>query len=460
MTSQSRLFLFALLFPAFVCAESVRGVWVSPDWLLQGDRTESPERVRQIVRQTVTAVQRLGGNAIFLETLIRGQLIGPCGSGSQTLPVYPLCRQACWTQAGKTEDLLSLFIEEGRSRNIDVHAWIHCFYWRSDNRAFRKPWHDGPTIYDDLLVRYLNTVAGSVRSLPRRRAAAEMARALSRGFSWEAWNRIANRWGIDSFEGTFNNFVRFVESCDGPPPDFLLTNPKGELHFGMEQDRILAVYVNPEFQTIGPRLVWLVQRIVGTHPGLAGIQLDHIRYPRGPFGGPGEFDAFPKAMRTTLYSPNRWEVGEVLFDRFVARREARVTDIVNKIRSTLPAGMKLTAAVHPTYYEDRDARSGPIVMEAYMGQDWANWPIDFAVPMIYNATPGRIDELLSRARRAASSHGTSRVSVVPGISSRKIASSYGRGRSWLLFDFEGLSDLIQGIPGSAVPSMGLKDRMF
>jgi uncharacterized lipoprotein YddW (UPF0748 family) len=438
----------------------VRAFWVSPDWLLFGDRRYSHGEVRALVDRAVAAAAAHGANALFVESLLRGQLVGPCPAAGATLPVYPLVRWDWKVEDGRVHDILSMFVDAGRSRGLQVHAWIHALYWRSDNESFRKAWHDGPTLWDDRLVAYLDHVAARVRSLPRRRAAADLARAIRGGFWWASWKKALARWTVGSFEGSMNNLVRFIESGDGPPPEFLLTNPAGELHFGMEHDRFLSIYLNPEDPVVAGRLVDSVAQLAGTHAGLAGVHLDHMRYPKGPFGGPGTFDAFPRAMRTTLYRPARHEVGP-RFDDLVARRERVLTDIVARIRARVPAELALSAAVYPTYYRARDARDGPIDDEAWLGQAWAGWPVDFVVPMVYGASPGRVERLIAECRRAAADHAPGPPPAVhPGISSPALARSWGRSRSWVLFDFQGFAGLLDGIPGSAVPSMRLGDRIF
>jgi uncharacterized lipoprotein YddW (UPF0748 family) len=450
--------LFLLLFPCYLAAAPIQGVWVSPDWLLHGDRTYTDREVRDIVARTVSAVRQLGANTIFLETLLRGQSIAPCSGPGGTLPVYPLCKWNYAVEGTKVHDLLTMFIDEGRRRGVGIHAWVHAFYWRSDNESFRRQGQDGATLYDDLMAAYLDRVAKVTRSLPRRRAATELAAAMRQGFNWANWNRLMKKFYIDHFEGTLNNFIRFIESVDGPVPDFLVTNPKGELHGGLDQDRILAIYLNPQHPGVAQRFVWAVSKIVQTHPGLAGVHLDHIRYPARPFGPPGMFDKFPAAMRSTYYSPEHWQLPE--FGNIVAAREAAITNIVQQVRYYTPPGMLLSAAVYPTYYKYRGNRNGTVVNEEYLSQDWAKWPINFAVPMIYNASASHVDSVLSQCRSQAAARAGHSLNVYPGISSRGLAHNYGRGRSWLLFDFAGLGDLLPNVPGSAMASMGLKDHLF
>jgi uncharacterized lipoprotein YddW (UPF0748 family) len=451
------LLAFLIAIPA--SAEHVRAFWVSPDWLLSGDRATTHAEAAAVVDRAVRAVQAQGGNAVFVETLLRGQLVGPCPApGKADLPVYPLCRWTWPVQGGLPQDLLSLFVEAGKKHGVQVHAWVHCFYWRSDNNAFRRPWHDGPTIWDDLLVDYLKEVGAHVTHYGRRRRTEELVKALAGGFDWRRFERAAADWGVGTFEGLFNNLVRDLVKGDGPPPMFLATNPRGEVHYGMEFDRILAVYVNPEDPRVTARVADVVDRIVASHPGLAGVHLDHVRFPKGPFGSPGAFAKFPSALRISVYDVPKALVADVA-PALIRKREDAITAMVQKIRASLPKSLQLTAAVYPTYYA---ARNGDVLTpEAYIGQDWARWPVDYVVPMIYHPSAAHVEKLLAQCRaggRAAGGAGAP--PVYPGISSLPMARAWGRSRPWVFFDFEGFGGMLEGIPGSALKTMGLKDKMF
>jgi hypothetical protein len=50
---------------------------------------------------------------------------------------------------------LQIFIEEAQLVGIEVHAWVHMFYWRMDNNDIMLPWHNGPTIWAELMEAYL-----------------------------------------------------------------------------------------------------------------------------------------------------------------------------------------------------------------------------------------------------------------------------------------------------------------
>lgn len=426
-----------------VAEASLRGMWVSPDWLFFGDRPRSEEEARTRVRQVLEIARRAGTNALFVESLNRGQSLGPGQSGR--LPVYPLVRWDFRTSPQKTYDLLQVFIDEARARDIDVHAWVHVCYFRSDSETFRRPWQDGPTIFDPMLAEDLEGAARVARSLPRRRAAQALALLLRQGFDRTAFDAILARWGVASSEGKLNGLVRWLMAADASPPECLLTTPSGDVHYGFEQDRILAIYVNPADPRIRQAIAGAVKDLAAGHPGLAGIHLDHVRYPRSPLGPYGSLPPDPRSLDRSA------------FEDLTAVREQALAALVGEIRAGLPPGLKISAAVMPDYYSCR--AGGARNFCAWVSQDWASWGLDLAIPLAYGRRAADVHAVVAEARRAAARRGA-RTEVLPGVSTPGFLSSRDGGRPCVFFDMRGLRDQIDDIPGSALLVMGLGDRLF
>jgi len=439
--------------PGFAIAGN-RSVWISPDWLFSGDKVCDPVEVRRRVRSAVATSKELGATAVFVETLNRGQSITPGRDPDDPLPVDPLIS----SHFPKEGNLLDVFIDAGRDLGVEIHAWIHVCYFRSDNGSFRRPWQDGATIFDPLFADSLDRAAPQIRNLYKKRAAESLAALFKNGFSWEPFVKICDSVGASSFEGLTRNLIMTLCGSGADAPEFLLTTPTGEIHPGLGADRILGIYVNPEHDGVRKILLKSIRAIGTSHPGLSGIHLDHIRYPSGARGSPGTFAAFPENTRKGFYTPRHDDV-ENLEDWF-ARRKGFITSLVNEIAGTLDDSMVLSAAVHPGNYGATPAPDQLIGPEEYVCQDWANWDVDFVIPLLYGKPADRVLTLLGQEIQGANRIRSGAPRVVPGISSSAIAKGWKHSRDWAFFDMLGFRESISGIPGSAIQGMGLSDGLY
>lgn len=84
-----------------------RGIWIRPP--AEVDKKE--------IKKILDDLQTAGFNMVFLETFYHGFTIYP----SKIFPQRPEYR-------GK--DILQLFLNEAKKRNIELHCWLEVFYWR------------------------------------------------------------------------------------------------------------------------------------------------------------------------------------------------------------------------------------------------------------------------------------------------------------------------------------------
>lgn len=105
--------LFAVALTAFAqsAPEEFRGIWLRPP----KDPAEIPVMLDHIAQG--------GFNAVFVETFYHGFTI----SATSPIPTRP-------EFAGK--DILKTFVDEGRKRHLQIHAWVEVFYWEVDTREF------------------------------------------------------------------------------------------------------------------------------------------------------------------------------------------------------------------------------------------------------------------------------------------------------------------------------------
>jgi uncharacterized lipoprotein YddW (UPF0748 family) len=434
-TSVGKGFCLAVLLLASkpVTAEPVRGFWLSPDWVLGTETSNlSAEGARQKTALVFDQLKELGANSLFMETYLRGYSIAPLGESGPSLPVYGITR---W----QGTDYLKIALEEAKKRGMKLHAWVHAFYWKTDNPALVRPHHTGATVWDDMVASYLRSGAAK---LPPDQAqlVGQAADMISTGYDDLALARLLKESGVDSREGTLNALVRILRRGKVPPPAFLVSTPSGDLHPSGAQDRWMTLYLNPQHPQVLSRTLAVLSRIAHSYPDLAGIHLDHIRYPRGMLHLPPDLAGLKMgniALGSKLYK--RWKT-------VLKGRESAITAFVQRVRDVLPEGQKLSAAVHPMYYFSRDEKAHLITPDDFVSQDWYAWGLDLAVPMIYDADAAKIGRQLKRFKYGLANTAKaeqSRTQLVPGINVYDLIRKPALP-SWVYFDFDGLRAIKDG----------------
>ncbi len=446
---------FALLpLHARAAPGGVSGVWLAPDWLLPGTRSYTEEEVRRVARQTLESLAGEGVNTVFLETWLRGYSIAPgirteryratvqpFHPGVEGLPVY---RHLDWNYrvlADEVQDPLQIFIDEARPLGIEIHAWCHAFYWKMDNTAVMLPWHSGESLWNDLLASWLRREAARLEASPAADGATpsllnEAAGLFDRTNDPRKLERILDRHGVAHGGSPLGALVREALRAGAQEPGFLLIS-SAEDPFPAPRNRLLRpVYLNPEHPEVARRLEGALLNLAAGHPGLAGLHLDHIRYPVDGQGLPEELGVRSGTYR--FFNPadpiemERYQrCGEIL-----ERRRAALTALVNRIREGLNRRMALSAAVLPLYYRERDNGRRRLSGYDFACQDWYEWKVDFVVPMMYEFNPYVIRTLLtSFAEDQQRRFGRQPIAVYPGISHLQLARSGALAVSdWVFFD--------------------------
>ena len=88
--------------------------------------------------------------------------------------------------------------------------------------------------------------------------------AMRGASTWERFTNALNKWGAGGFEGRFQGLIQSITGAEGPAPDFLLTNIRGDLHYPMEMDRILALYLNPGDRRVTSRIEQVTRQCMRT----------------------------------------------------------------------------------------------------------------------------------------------------------------------------------------------------
>ncbi|MBI2944990.1 MAG: hypothetical protein HYY25_12380 [Candidatus Wallbacteria bacterium] len=384
-------------------AERLRGCWVVPESIYREDRAYDLQERRELAGKALDRMKRAGIDTVFLETFVRGYATAKASAGPGLLPI-----PARYVPASRGEpDLLSLFIEEAKPRGMRVHAWVHLCYFRSDNIARSREDDDTHSLFHDLLVRELDALrsraSGSVREL-----LSDTLTALERGYDTRALAAALREGGHGFTHTPMQRIVDELREAGLPGPSLFAYGPGGRLHPPLEQVPNGSLYVDPAHSEVSRRLVDMIGSLVENHPGLAGIHLDHIRYPEGDYGyvpreTGGALEFLPPAPRA---------------------REKAVSNLVDACRERVAGRVPVSAAVLPGYYQGWGGSGGS---QRGAGQDWFRWGLSFYTPMLYGIGAGKLSEAMASYRRglAASS------SVYAGIDSLARA----RGASWVLFDY-------------------------
>lgn len=416
----------------------IQGVWFSPDWILPGTHPYSEGEVRGIVRATIASLKDQGINTIFMETFYRGSSI----ASGNSLPMVGHLRWNFDRRGSRILDTLQIVIDEAGAADISVHAWSHLFYWRMDNDDVFKPWQRAVSIWDDLLVDYLIKQTVGLRDehrLPELQwVLREMASSIRRGgVDGRELSTILHRVGYESGGHPFSRLIHELLIAGCSAPDFLLVNNADD-PFPRTPDRTLRpIYLNPASPAVRERILKVLQSISEGHTDLAGIHLDHARFPTDGQGIPLSWEPHgrePVYFNKTIPS---MALRYRHFAGLVAERRTVLTSLVNEIRVRLHRGHSLSAAVLPLYYVERSDGIDRFNGYDYSGQDWHSWNVDFVVPMMYGFDPWRIRTLVRRFDNEAQATVTSREapSVIPGISKLQMAQAGLLGNdNWVFFD--------------------------
>jgi uncharacterized lipoprotein YddW (UPF0748 family) len=423
----------------------VQGAWVSPDWFLPGSRQYDEAEVRKRSRKMLARLAEAGYNAVFLETMLRGYSIAPSidakGHVSDALPVYPHLRWNYRSDGVKVYDALQIFVDEAATLGIEVHAWNHMCYWKMDNPKAHLPWHAGPSLWSRLLVEYLESEAtrlsGVASAAPETvQLMREAAKLLRRSTDAEHLEQLLAKYHLPSEGRPLGMLLRCALRAGAKRPDFLVLSSE-EDPFPAPRGKVLRpVYVEPGNPRVRQLLTESVTNLMEHHPGLAGVHLDHIRYPVDGQGLPEELEVqdgtYNYYNQSSELEMKRYQ--EVHAQLAVRRENLRV--LVDGVREKLGRHRRLSAAVLPVYYRERDNGRFRLGGYDFSSQDWVGWKVDFVVPMLYEMNPYFIRSLLGLfSEEQLKRNGSANISVFPGVSQLRTAKRDLPDISgWVFFD--------------------------
>lgn len=452
-------------------AQELSGVWLSPDWFFPGNRHYSETQVRATARAVFEELESKQVTSVFLETFLRGYGICPTiqqparnkearvvpyapDQGSH--PVYPHLEWDYTVQFDTVIDPLQIFIEEGQAAGIEVHAWVHLFYWRMDNNDIMLSWHNGPTLWGKLMENYLrgqiDRLSFTQGSDSRPGYEELVSKELKGDLSIEVMGQAADlfRAGCDTVQleelldkhdiksdgHPIGTLIARIIAAGGERPDFLLMASDEEPFPAPRNRHLRSIYVDPENPEVRRLLVQSIGNIAKHHPGLAGVHLDHIRYPvdgQGLSPGTGVLDG---KYRYFSASDQSEMIQYRTLTQSLKQRQEALTTLVEKIAQEMPRGIQLSAAVLPLYYRDRDQGNYRTSGYDYSAQAWLDWPVDFVVPMMYEYHPYIIRTLIEKYQALANSaRPDNPISVYPGISRlRYTRDGSVKPKGWVFFD--------------------------
>ena len=406
------------------------GVWLAPDWFLPGVRKYDEAAVRSSARRVLRGLSEAGVNAVFLETFLRGYCLAPgvVGGrykvrplpyipGRQGLPPYPHLEWKFRVEVDCVVDPLEVFIQEGRSLGIDIHAWTHLFYWKMDNPSAMLPWHNSPSLWSQMMVEYLRSQAPKVSvkaTADLMLAAADLLTSTTDG---RTLARLLASHGTDPKRGPLGALVSLALRDGAAHPDFLVIHSADEPFPASRGKQLRPIYLNPANPQVQEKLLFLMGSLVKAHPDLAGIHLDHVRYPVDGQGLPEELQVKDGAYN--FYNPaDNAEMARYRACKQQLQHRVEVLRLlIDKIRAQVPTPKQLSAAVLPSYYYERDNGRYRLGGYDFSCQDWVSWKVDFVVPMLYEMSPSFVRSLLELANLEQEKRlGGPRIGVIPGVS--------------------------------------------
>lgn len=424
--------------------DTVQGAWVSPDWFLPGTRNYNEAEVRQRSRTLIKGLAQAGFNAIFLETFLRGYSIAPSikdGRPTQEIPVYPHLRWNYRHDGAKVYDTLQIFVDEARAEGIEVHAWSHMFYWKMDNPGANLSWHAGPSLWSKMMVQYLKVQADDLSKKPS--AAPETVALLrdasklfARTTEARELEKLLARYHVPSDGRPLGSLLRTALRAGAQPPEFVLMGDPENPFPAPRGKSLRPIYVNPGSPEVKKALVSAITNLVDNHPGLGGVHLDHIRYPVDGQGLPldleiqdGTYNYYSQSRPQDLDRYRR------IHQELETRRE-HLRSLVYEMQVAVGRHRKLSAAVLPTYYRERDNGRFRLGGYDFSSQDWVSWKVDFVVPMLYELNPYFIRSLLSQFQEEQFKRfGSNPIAVYPGVSKLHTArKSLPEIAGWVFFD--------------------------
>jgi uncharacterized lipoprotein YddW (UPF0748 family) len=417
--------------------QSVWGAWVSPDWFFPGTHQYNEFEVRQIVRKNLHEIAQQGINNIFVETFLRGYSIaaipdklngtlhvpidGPVPAGQ--LPLYHHLNWPFRVELGSPVDTLQIFIEEGAQLGINVHAWVHVFYWKMDNLGIVLPWHTGMTLWNDLLVEYLNGQKKLLesKSPPPAKTIAllrECSELFGRTYDDFEFQKILAKYRVKNNGKLLGSLITHILENGGTEPDFILLGTADEPFPSAKNRSLGAIYLNPAHPKVQEKLISAITAIARSHRGLAGVHLDHIRYAIDYQGMPAELQ---KREWDTIYFNQYNEDSMKLYRQYeaiVSTRRRVMTDFVNKISEKMDPRLALSSAVLPANPPVPGEQVYFYTKTDFAGQDWYQWKVDFVVPMMYGYIPWRVRSMLKKWHSdLAMLHGDKyTLRIFPGVS--------------------------------------------
>ncbi len=470
------IILMSLIFP--VQGQEMSGVWLSPDWLFPGERKYSEAEVRASAQEVLSNLARAGVDTVFLETFLRGYGICPTISlsseqglpqvltyrpGTNTSPVYPHLWWPYRAEYGVVHDPLQIFIDEGQKVGVEIHAWIHLFYWRMDNTDVMLPWHDGLSVWASLMSEYLRIQAEQLEFAQGRTVrpgyeqqeratlgdlipvavVAAAAEIFDRGCDVRELESLLRQAGYRTQGRPIGVLIAEIIKAGGDRPDFLLLATDQDPFPAPRGKRLRPIYVNPAHPVVRQTLLEVCQNIVSTHPGLGGLHLDHIRYPVDGQGLSQNLGIEDGSIRYFSASdPEQMRTYRAL-QQELELRQASLAELVTEIRAVMPRRFPLSAAVLPLYYRDRDQNRFRSSGYDYSAQAWLDWPVDFVVPMMYEYHPYIIRTLVRDYQKMAKERNERRpIKVFPGISRLAYTRNGGvDSDGWVFFDLSFARDV-------------------
>lgn len=449
---------------AYWVDEPVWGAWVSPDWFFPGTQKYNEFDVRQTARRILQEMAQQGINNIFLETYLRGYSIAgvPNKSSGSYQPIsegvlpqgqLPVYRHLNWPyriENGIPVDSLQIFIQEATPLGIKVHAWVHAFYWKMDNREIILPWHRGTTVWNGLLIEYLTGERKhfiSQKNTPQKMISLfdDCIKLFSRTYDDFEFEKILDRYGVPHDNGKLlGSLIKYIVSQGGGKPDFVLMGTNNDPFPAAKNRRLGPIFLNPENPRVQETLFHVILSIARSHRGLAGIHLDHIRYAVDYQGFPEELQK--PEWETLYFNPYNDDSMKLYrrYDEIITHRREVITSFVNRIADNLGKEMAVSAAVLPSNPPVPNKKVYFFSKCDFAAQDWYQWKVDFVVPMMYNYIPWRIRQKIAKwDRDLFQIYGNSvRVRIFPGVSHfQKAKLGLLDCDTWVFFDLTLARDL-------------------